>query len=394
MSWLTSREMGGLGVIDLSHPPSSLLGIIKRVGRRFRKHTVQMRKREDAGYMKIGLFRTLVVALLFFAWGQPARADGISDFYAGKTVKIVIGTAAGGTYDLYARTIARHVGKYIPGHPAVIVQNMPGAASYAAALNVFSIAPQDGTVIGAIASALPYQPLFDPNAPKLDVSRVNWLPSPSTFTVVMVVRTDLPVKSLEDLQRHPTVMATMSPGQLPSLIVAATNETLGTKIKGVNGHPGMNEAVVAIERGELDGYPSIPADALKKMFARLMTDDKLRVLLQYGPAPSPDYPNAPYAVDLTKNPADRMLLDLAQAPLKSGYTYMMGPNVPKDRIEALRAAFSATYKDPEFMADAERQVLNVEPVSADKVQQLIADAYQSPKDVVDRMRALYARLFQ
>lgn len=344
--------------------------------------------------MRRELTRALVWASLSLAFGQQAQADAVSDFYAGKTVKVIIGTTVGGTYDLYGRTIARHLGKYIPGSPSVIVQNLPGAASYAAAMNVFSISPQDGTVIGAIASALPHQPLIDPNSPKLDVARINWLPSPSTFTVVMAVRSDLPIRTLEDLRRHPTVMATIAPGQLPSLIVAATNDTLGTKIRGINGHPGMNEAIVSVERGELDGYPAIPADALKRIFGGLMSQGKLRVMLQYGPAPSPDYPDAPYAVDLATNPADRMLLDLAQAPLKNGYTYMMGPGVPQDRLDAIRAALTATYKDPEFKVDAERQVLNIEPVEAEKVKQLISDAYRSPREVVDRMRALYTKLFQ
>lgn len=336
----------------------------------------------------------LVLASIALVPGPQARADAISDFYAGKTVRVIIGTTAGGTYDLYGRTIARHLGKYIPGSPTVIAQNMPGAASYAAAANVFSVAPQDGTVIGAIASALPHQPLIDPNSPKLDVARINWLPSPSTFTVVMAVRSELPIRNIEGLRTHPTVMATIAPGQLPSLIVAATNDTLGTKIRGINGHPGMNDAIVSIERGELDGYPAIPADALKRLFGNLMTQGKLRVLLQYGPAPSPDYPDAPYAVDLATNPADRMLLDLAQAPLKNGYTYMMGPGVPHDRLEAIRKALTATYNDPEFKIDADRQVLNIEPVEAGKVKELIADAYRSPREVVDRMRALYAKLFQ
>ena len=353
-----------------------------------------MGEREGDLKKSTAITSALAWASIALAPAQEARADAISDFYTGKTVKVIIGTTAGGTYDLYGRTIARHLGKYIPGSPTVIAQNMPGAASYAAAANVFSVAPQDGTIIGAIASALPHQPLIDPNSPKLDVARINWLPSPSTFTVVMAVRSELPIRNLEGLRTHPTVMATIAPGQLPSLIVAATNDTLGTKIRGINGHPGMNDAIISIERGELDGYPAIPADALKRLFGNLMTQGKLRVLLQYGPAPSPDYPDAPYAVDLATNPADRMLLDLAQAPLKNGYTYMMGPGVPQDRLEAIRKALTATYNDPEFKIDADRQVLNIEPVEAGKVKELIADAYRSPREVVERMRALYAKLFQ
>ena len=324
----------------------------------------------------------------------PARADAVSDFYSGKTVTIMIGNAAGGTYDLYGRAIARFLGKYIPGSPRVIPQNLPGAASYIAASHVFSVAPQDGTVIGAISAALPFQPLIDPNSPKFDVQRVNWLPSPSTFTVVMIVRSDHPVKSIDDLRQRETIMATIAPGQLPSLIVAATNETLGAKIRAVSGHVSLNHAMLALERGEIDGYPAVPVDALKRIYAKQMSEGKLRVLLQFGPAASPDHPAAPYALDLVRDPEDRALLDLAQAPLKGGYLYMLGPGVPKDRQNALREAFHKMFRDPEFLAEAERQTLNIDPVDAAKVESLMVDAYNSPPRVVERMRELYRRVFR
>ena len=232
--------------------------------------------------------RVAVFALAFLAAVAPARADAVADFYPGRTVTMTIGNTAGGTYDLYARTIARFMGRYIPGNPRVIVQNMPGAASYTAAAHVFNVAPQDGTVIGSLSAALPYQPLVDPNSPKLDVPRIQWLHSPSTFTVVTIIRADKGVKSWEDLRDRQMVMATIAPGQLPSLIVAATNETLGTKIKGINGHPGLNDAMLALERNEIDGYPAVPVDALKRLYIEPMRAGRIKVLLQFGPAPSPE----------------------------------------------------------------------------------------------------------
>ena len=342
------------------------------------------------------MLKRLVAALasIPFAAVVQARADAISDFYAGKTINMIIGNGAGGTYDLYARAIARHLGRHIPGNPRVNIQNMPGAASYIGASHVFNVAPQDGTVIGSISAALPFQPLIDPNSPKLDVPRIQWLHSPSTFTVVTIVRSDVPVKSWEDLRGRETIMATIAPGQLPSLIVAAANDTLGLKIRGINGHPGLNDAMLALERREIDGYPAVPVDALKRLYADQMKAGKIRVLLQYGPAPSPDHPEAPYAVDLIKNPEDRMLLDLAQAPLKGGYLYMMGPGVPKARVEAMREAFSRVFKDKDFIADAERQTLNVEPVEAARVESLMVEAYRSPPAVVERMREIYRRTFR
>lgn len=340
------------------------------------------------------ILRAAFASLLVAANCSFARADPIADFYSGRTITIAIGSDPGGTYDLYARLIARYLGNYIAGAPKVIVQNMPGAGGYTAALHVYSVAPQDGTVIAAIGSALPFQPLVDPNSPKLDVLHINWLPSVSAYNILMVIRADVPVYSIDDLRTHPTVMATIAPGQLNSLIVAATNATLGTKIKGVNGHIGMADAMLALQRGEVDGYPSMPVDAMKRVYSKMLADGKLRVLLQFGPAPSPDYPNVPYAVNLTTNPADRSLLDLAQGPLKVGYAYMLGPGVPPDRIAALRAAFAATFKDPGFLADAQRQILNIAPVDGEAIRALLAQAYQTPPDVVARMRELYRHLFQ
>jgi tripartite-type tricarboxylate transporter receptor subunit TctC len=336
--------------------------------------------------------RLSIIALIALcALMGGARADAIEDFYKGKTVNVVIGNTAGGTYDLYGRTIARHLTRFIPGNPRTIFQNMPGAASYQAAAHVMNIAPQDGTYIAGISAALPYQPLVDPNAPKLDVPRIQWLHSPSTFIVTTIVRSDFPVKTWEDLRVKETVMATIAPGQLPSLIVAAANDTLGLKIRGINGHPGLNDAMLALERGEIDGYPAVPVDALKRLYAEPMKAGKIRVLLQYGPSASPDHPEAPYAVDLIKDPEDRAVMELAQAPLKGGYLYHMGPNVPKQRVEAMRDAFARLFKDPEFIADCERQTLNVEPVFADRIAELTAAAYRSSPRVVERIRELYRR---
>lgn len=245
----------------------------------------------------MAIFRTRILLTMFFAVSSlfsttchfsTALADPVADFYAGRTITIVVGTTSAGTYNLYARAISRYLGKYIPGSPRVVVANMPGASSYIAAMHVFRIAPQDGAMIGALTAATPFQPLIDPEAPKFDVPKINWLPSPSPFQAVMVVRSDLPVYSVDDLRKIKTTMATISPGQMASMLVAATNEALGTQIKAIKGHVSMNEALVALERGEIDGYPTVPVDALKSLFADLVAAKKLRVLLQYGPAASPD----------------------------------------------------------------------------------------------------------
>ena len=261
--------------------------------------------------------------------GGPCLADPVADFYRGKTVTVFIGNTAGGTYDLYARTIARHLGSHIPGAPTVIVQNMPGAASLVAAGHVYNVAPQDGTALAGLASTLPFQPLIDPvAAQKLDPVKVNWLPSPSSYGVVMLVRGDFAAKTVADMKDRETAMATISPGMLPAVLAATANATLGTKIKAINGHPDLASSLLAVDRGEIDGYPTVPYDAIKRVYAKKFEEGKYRVMIQFGAEKSPDFPDAPLITDLVSNPEDKMLWDLVMGSLKAGYSFMMGPNVP------------------------------------------------------------------
>lgn len=324
--------------------------------------------------------------------GGIARADPIADFYARQLVTIVVGADSGGTYDLYARTIARHLGKYIPGSPKVVVQTTPGAGGYVGAMRVLGVGAQDGTVVGALgSSALPFQPLLDPNAPKFDPLHINWIGSVAGYNVLMLVRSDVPVYSLDDLRKRETVMATIAAGQLNSVIVAAVNAAFGTRIKGVRGHIGMPPAMLAVESGEVEGYPTAPVDALKRRYSKQIAEGKFRLLLQFGPAPSKEFPNVPYALDLAKTPAARSLLEVAQGPLGVGYAYMLGPRVPPDRAAVLRAAFEATLRDPDFLAEASKQVLTVAPVSAPDIRARLAKAYATPPAVLAPIRAAYGK---
>ncbi len=320
----------------------------------------------------------------------PALADPIADFYRGRTVTVFAGSTAGGTYDLYARIIARHLGAHLPGAPTVIVQNIPGAASLVAAGHVYNVAPQDGTAMAGLASTLPLQPLIDPAAAqRIDPVKINWLPSPSDYGVVMLVRGDFPVKSMADMKTRETTMGTISPGMLPAVLAATTNVTLGSKIKSINGHPDIASALLALDRGEIDGYPTVPYDLIKRTYAKKIEEGKYRVVLQFAAVKSPDFPDAPLVTELITSPEDRMLMDLVLGPLKTGYTFMMGHKVPKERALAMRKAFMDTFADPKFLADAERATLNIAPISGERIEEMINAAYASPAPVIDRLRAIY-----
>ena len=337
-------------------------------------------------FMSFGM--TFCAAAISLA--APALTDPVADFYRGKTVTIFAGTTAGGTYDLYARAIGRHLGAHLPGSPNVIVQNMPGAASLVAAGHVYNVAPQDGTAIAGLASTLPLQPLIDPNAAqKIDPVKINWLPSPSDYGVVMLVRGDFPVKKVLDMKDYETAMATISPGMLPAVLAATTNATLGAKIKSINGHPDIASALLALDRGEIDGYPTVPYDLIRRTYAKKVEEGKYRVVLQFGAEKSPDFPDVPLATELVTSPQDRQLLDLAMGSLKTGYTFMMGPKVPKERALAMRKAFMEVFADPKFLADAEKATLNIAPISGERIEEMIRQAYATPTPVIERLRAIY-----
>ncbi|MDP2358709.1 MAG: tripartite tricarboxylate transporter substrate-binding protein [Beijerinckiaceae bacterium] len=337
------------------------------------------------------LKRSALAAILCLVFASvESDADPIADFYNGRTVTIVVGSTPGGTYDFYARTVARHLGRHIPGEPAVIVQNLAGAGSYLAAQRVYSIAAQDGLTIGSIGAALPYQSIFDPQAPALDVKRINWLASLSPYHMFMLVRSDVPVHSVKDLAEHETIQATIAPGQANSLIVAVVNEVFGARIRGVAGHKSMNEAMLALQRGEVNGYPSMPAEALQRAFLKPLQERQIRLILQFGPEPLPDYKDIPWAMGLAQNEDDKLLIELATGFLNTGYVYMMGPGVPKERVNAMRKSIMAALNDPVLLADASKQTLNIAPIDGEKIAEMLARAYALPPDVIKRMQRVFA----
>ena len=251
-----------------------------------------------------------------------------------------------------------YLGKHIPGGPRVIVQNMPGAGGYTAALHVFSVAPQDGTVIGAIgSSSLPFQPLIDPNSPKLDVPHIHWIGSASTYSVMMLVRSDVPVYSVDDLRKHETVMATIAPG-------AAEFAHRGRDKRYSRHQDQRHQRSSGYGCGDArDGARRnrrLSDRADRRFETQLFQSARGRKIAPAAAIRSGTVAGISKCAlrrNLATTPADRMLLDLAQGPMKVGYTYMLGPGVPPDRIAALRAAFSATLEDPGFLADAQRQIL-------------------------------------
>jgi len=332
---------------------------------------------------------TLVAALAAGLHVATAKADPVADFYNGRTVAMIVSTSAGGGYDTLARTIARHMGAHVAGHPTIVVRNMPGAGGIAAANYVYATAERDGSVMALIQNQPPFEPLFGDKQARFDPTKFNWLGTPSVETAMVLVWHTVPVHSLDDLRRTVTHMGASGANSTPAFYGRLLNATLGTKMQVIPGFPGQNDAFVAMERGELDGYPSVFYSALSSTRPTWLAQNKARAIVQYGPEKQKELGDVPFVPDLVANPDDKLLLQAAFAPLELGRPLLMPPGVPADRVAAMREALKETFADPAFRADAAKTGLEINsPRSGERLLTVIERAYRAPAKIIARLRAL------
>ena len=328
-----------------------------------------------------------LAALCFMA--LPATAQSVADFYKGKTVTIVVSTSTGGGYDTLARGIARHIGRHIPGNPNVVVRNMPGAGGITAVNWLYNTAEKDGTVLGLVQNGTPLEPLFGTKAARYDATKFNWLGTPSYEVSMVLLWNTVPVNTVEDLRTRETTMGSSGANSTPSFYTRMLNATLGTRMRLIHGYPGQNDAFLAMERGELDGYPSVFYSALTSTRPTWLKDKKAKAIVQYGPERLKELPEVPFATDLLASEDDRLLMQAGSAPQALGRPLLMPPDVPADRVAAMRKALADTFNDPQFKADAEKIGLIVNaPRTGEQLQDVIARAYASPTRVVERIQKL------
>ena len=330
--------------------------------------------------------RLLAVTLCFGALvanATSARSDD-ADFYAGKTITVMIGYAAGGTYDATARLLARHMGRHIPGNPTFLPQNLPGSGGIKAILNLYSVAPRDGTALGMLARSYAIEPAFNPTLAKYDPARFLPIGSTSQEVSVGVVWNARGVKSLDDLQSQQITAGATGiiddTGRFPTLIRKLT----GAKIKVVTGYPGGNDVTMAMERGEVDARIGWSWGSLKSRSKPWLDEKKINVLIQMALHKAPDLPDVPSIMDFAKTDLDRKALELLFSPQISAWPLIAPPDVPKERIAVLRRAFDATMKDPVFLADADKILIEVDPVSGEAMQQVVLRIATFDRSVIDR----------
>lgn len=332
---------------------------------------------------------TLIAVVAAGFHGATAKADPIADFYHGRTVTMIVSTSAGGGYDTLARTIARHMQAHVPGRPTIVVRNMPGAGGIAATNYLYATAQRDGSVMALISNQPPFEPLFGTKEARFDPTKFNWLGTPSVETAMVLVWHTVPVHSLADLRRTVTHMGASGANSTPAFYGRLLNATLGTRMQIIPGFPGQNDAFMAMERQELDGYPSVFYSALSSTRPTWLPEKKARAIVQYGPEKQKELGDVPFVPDLVANPDDRLLLQVAFAPLELGRPLVMPPGVPAGRVAAMREALNETFADPSFRADAEKIGLEINsPRSGDRLLKVIQRAYRAPAKIIARLREL------
>jgi tripartite-type tricarboxylate transporter receptor subunit TctC len=344
----------------------------------------------DKAIAETAMIPTRLVLTLTLALGiAPAKADPVADFYKSTIVTMIVSTSAGGGYDTLARAVARHIGKHIPGNPTIVVRNMPGAGGIIAADYLYTAAAQDGSVMGLIQNDPPLEPLFGTAQARFDPTRFNWLGTPSAETAIVLVWHTVPVNSIDDLRTRETEMGASGANSTPAFFARLLNATLHTKMKIIPAYPGQNDAFLAMERGELDGYPSVFYSALSSTRPTWLPEKKAKAIVQYGPERLPALGDVPFAPDLVSDPQDKLLMQVAFTPLALGRPLLMPPGVPAERVAAMRKALMDTFADPDFLADAAKIGLQVNsPRSGEELVRVIERAYDAPREIIERLRKL------
>jgi tripartite-type tricarboxylate transporter receptor subunit TctC len=312
-----------------------------------------------------------------------ARADAVSDFYAGKSINLVIGYAPGGGYDLYARTLARHIARHIPGQPNIVVQNMPGAGSLKAANFLYTIAPKDGTTFGGFSRGAPIDPLLGRGeGVQYDPAKFSWIGSISNEVGVCAFRAAAGIKSWADMQLKPFIVGSTGAGADADVFPTVLRKMFKLPMKTVAGYGSAAEIVVAIKRGEVDGRCGWSWSSLVSYNRDLFESKQIDVVLQLAAQKLDELPDVPLVTEVTRDADQRTALKLIVSRQTMARPYVAPPGVPAERLRALRAAFDATMRDPAFQAEAKRQELEVRPVSGVEAEGLIKDIYATPPAVV------------
>jgi tripartite-type tricarboxylate transporter receptor subunit TctC len=318
-------------------------------------------------------------------------AEPVSDFYAGKRLTFIVSSTVGGGYDQYARLLARHIVRHIPGNPSSVVQNMVGAEGITAANYLARVAPQDGTAIGGLSRNVGLVQLYEPNssAIQFNARTMHWIGSPQQEIGTGILSTRKGLRTIDDLKTREATSGSTARNAPTSVYPRMLNALYGTKIKPIEGYPGSPEALIAFERGEVEVYVSggTSAPTLARMVAQVDSGNA-RVFVQMGMKRNPRFADVPTAIDLVNNPDHKRMFEIAFTDQVMGRPFVVATAVPGDRVAALRTAFDATMKDDAFLAEAKKQKMDIDPVSGADINTLLERVYSSPPALIQQMLAI------
>lgn len=327
-----------------------------------------------------GVRRAAIAAAFALAVdASPAFAQSPETFYKGRTVSVVVGSSSGGGYDLNARVLAEHMAKYIPGHPTLIVQNMPGAGGLKMAGYMYAVAPKDGSVFAILQRNLTVEPLFSTQS--YDATKFAWLGSISNDVSLCISSKASKIETFADLKAQPFIVAGQAAGSESYVFAALLKNLFRANIKIISGYPGTSDMALAMERGEVDGMCGISYSTLKSRFARLLHDKSINLLVQASVEREPALSDVPSMAELAASEQDRAIIKLLVGTQRMARPFMAPPNTPVDRKEALRVAFDRTMADAAFIADAKKQEIDVAPLTGAAVDALLRELYAAPKDI-------------
>jgi tripartite-type tricarboxylate transporter receptor subunit TctC len=322
--------------------------------------------------------RLLAALLLSVSIATPASAAAPTDYYRGKTLNVIIGYAPGGGYDLYARVFSQHLGKHIPGNPTVIPQNMPGAGSLKVANYIYSVVPKDGLTIGTFSRTMGTAQLL--GHATFDATKFSWLGSITKDTSLCISMKSSPVQTWEDVLSKGFIAGGDGADADPDIFAKLFKNVFGAKIRLATGFPGTSAIALAMTRGEVHGLCGISWSTIKSQHPDWLREKKINLLLQAAEQKDPELPSVPMAQDYAKTEEQRQILAFAITGQTIARPFAAPPGIPAERLAILRKGFDETMKDPAFLADAKRLQLDVNPVSAEETQKLIAAIYATPKD--------------
>jgi tripartite-type tricarboxylate transporter receptor subunit TctC len=321
--------------------------------------------------------------------GRAAAAQAPDEFYKGKTIDFVIGYPPGGSNDVWGRLVGRHIGNHIAGKPNVVPKNLPGAGSFLAVNQIFNVLPKDGTVIGIAAPTIPLDEKLGTQGVRFKTAELNWIGRVDALINMVFMWKTSPVQTLADSMKIQSTLSGTGAGSTVSIYPTVMNNVLGTKFKLIMGYRGSNEAMLAVERGEVDGH-STSYTALKVAHPDWIAHKLVAILAQFSLKRHAEMADIPTAVDLARNDDERAILTAVVSSAEVGTAFFTTPAVPADRLNTLRRAFDATMKDPDFLADVEKTRLEISPRTGEELQQLVAGVSNLSPGLLEKVRAATA----